>query len=579
MIHESKFSVAANLILYSLLLFPFLILPEALFSQSKPDVEKRPNVIFILLDDTGFSDIGSYGSEISTPHIDQLAYEGLRFNHAESRAICSPSRAALLTGRNNQSVGMMDLAGYDEGGYSHSLGYVTPKAGTIAEVLRLNGYRTVMTGKWHLVPMSQMWNSEEDKASTQENWPLQKGFDEFYGWLSGWTDQYNPKGIGQRMIEGNRPAREMNPGGAHVSVQIVNKAIDYLEAGFEQNQGRPQFLYLSFGATHAPIQVPKQYIDRYEGMYDIGWDRLREERFARQRRIGIIPENAVLTDRHPEDPKWEGLSEIEKSVYAEFMETYAGFMEHTDVQIGKLIDYLKQTGEYENTIIILTSDNGAAPEAGVEGNFAHPYGGTMSVEEMFRDMDKLGTEQSQPLYQRPWARVGSTPFKKYKLWPHAGGVRVPFIVSWPRKILDEGAIRPQYVEMIDVAPTVMDVLQIETPEEIDGIPQMPVHGKSFADLFSNQDAKTRSTQFYLMRGSRAIYHEGWKAIAFHERGTPFEEDRWELYDTEKDFSESNDLAEEQPEKLEQLKALWWSEAERYGALPLVEFQPPWLNED
>lgn len=550
------------------------------FVQAQSD--SKPNIIYILLDDTGFSDLGSYGSEIATPHMDRLATEGLRYNHFESRAICSPTRAALLTGRNSQSVGMMDLArGPFEDGPAHSRGYISEKAATIAHILQEHGYRTTATGKWHLTPTEEQEDESTGTSDNLRNWPTSKGFQNFYGVLSGWTDQYDPHewGRGRQIIEGNRMAEEENSGGEHFSEEIVNRAINYMDEGFSDTPDQPQFLYLAFGATHAPIQAPQEYIDNYKGVYDKGWDALRLERFNRQKQLGIIPEEAVLTARHPEDPAWDSLNEEEKEVFARFMEVYAGFLEHTDAQVGRLVDYLKESGQYENTIIFLMSDNGAAPEAGVKGNFDTPYGDPMTVSEMHDRLEDLGTENSSALYQRPWARVGGVPFKKYKLWPHGGGVRDPLIVTWPGVIKDSGAIRTQYVETIDITPTVFDIVDIKAPKEFEGVDQLDVHGKSILPTITDSEAPTRTTQFFVLRGNRAIYHDGWKAIAIHENGTDFEDDQWELYDWENDFSEAVDLSAQYPEKLEEMKKLWWSEAEKYGALPLVEFRFPWEMDD
>ena len=552
-----------------LLSLAFLIVlclkPATVVAQSIQTGADRPNIIYILLDDVGFADLGPYGSEISTPSIDKLALEGIRYNRFETRAICSPTRAALLTGRNNQTVGMMDLARANPGGPAHSQGYITPAAGTIAQILKANGYRTSAVGKWHLTPGPE----QEDSQNSRANWPSGKGFQNFYGWLSGWCDQYNPSGRGREMIEGDHLANEENPGGNHVSETIVDRAIDYLKDGFENAPEQAEFLYLAFGAAHAPIQVPQVYIDKYTGVYEKGWDKLREERFVRQKQLGIIPVNAVLTEGHEDDPAWEYLTPVEQTVYARFMATYAGFIEHTDEQIGRIVEFLKDAGQYNNTLIFVMSDNGAAPEAGVSGNFTHPYGQDISVEEMLYRLEDLGTERSSALYQRPWARVGGTPFKKYKLWPFGGGVRDPLIITWPEGISDKGGIRSQFVDVIDITPTVLDILNIEAPDEIDGIEQMEVHGASILQTFYDPDAADpRTTQFFCMRGNRAIYHEGWKAVAIHKNGTDFEEDKWELYHSEQDFSEAIDVSEKHPEKLIELKDLWWSEAEKYGSLPL-----------
>lgn len=544
--------------------------PAVAGAQSAQTTPVRPNIVYILLDDVGFSDLGPYGSEISTPNIDALSAGGIRYNSFETRAICSPTRAALLTGRNSQSVGMMDLARADQG-IPHSRGYITPAAATIAQILQANGYRTSVVGKWHLTPTAE----QHDSASTRANWPSGKGFQNFYGFLSGWTDQYNPEGVGREMMEGDHPVATPEPPGYHVSEAIVTRAIDYLKEGGARAPEQPHFLYLSFGAGHSPIQVPRRYIDEYAGVYEKGWDRIREERFARQKQLGIIPADAVLPPRNPDDPAWDRLSEAEKTVFARFMATYAGFLEHTDEQIGRLIDYLEETGQYDNTLIFLMSDNGAAPEAGLTGGFLRPYGDTTSVQTMLARLDDLGTERSSALYQRPWAMVGGTPFRMYKLWPYGGGVRDPLIVTWPAGIRDRGAIRSQFVETIDITPTVLDILDIEAPKEFAGVPQMEVHGESILPTFTDPQAPDpRTTQFFVLRGNRAIRHDGWKAVAIHTNGTSFDEDRWELYHLDRDFTESVDLSAQHPDKLEELKALWWSEAEKYGALPLVEFSFP-----
>jgi arylsulfatase A-like enzyme len=539
-----------------------LLAPGASAAQTT----ERPNIIYILLDDVGFSDLGPYGSEIATPSIDALAAGGLRYNRFDTRAICSPTRAALLTGRNNQAVGMMDLAANPSpSAPAHSQGFITPAAATVAQMLRMNGYGTSAVGKWHLTPPAQ----QADSSTNHANWPSGKGFQNFYGFLTGWTDQYEPleQGIGGRMNEGDRPILTPAPLGYHVSEAIVDRAIDYLKR--DDAAGRPSFLYLAFGAGHAPIQAPRSYIDKYRGRYDRGWDRIREERFARQKQLGIIPANAVLTPRSADDPAWESLSADQKKVFARFMEVYAGFIEHTDAQIGRLVAHLKETGEYENTLIFFMSDNGAASET-LGGGFDRPYGSGMTVQQMLARLDDLGGPESSALYQRPWGWAGATPFQRYKLWPHGGGVRDPLIVTWPRVIRDGGAVRRQYVEAIDISPTVLDVLGLAAPPVVDGVVQMPIHGASIRQTFTNADAPTRTTQFYLMRGNRAITHEGWKAVAIHAPGTPFEQDRWELYDVANDYSESTDVAARHPEKLKELVGLWWSEATKYGGLPLLE---------
>jgi arylsulfatase len=525
----------------------------------------RPNVVFILLDDVGFSDLGAYGSEIRTPSIDRLARDGLRYDVFETRAVCSPTRAALLTGRNNQSVGMMELPSADRG-HPQLHGHIVPEAATIAQILRANGYRTSAVGKWHLTPPAEM----PDSARSRANWPSGKGFQDFYGWLLGWTDQYDPSGVGREMMEGDHPSTAPRPPGYHVSEAIVTRAIEYLKDGRAKDPGQPQFLYLSFGAGHYPLQVPREYVDRYAGVYEKGWDRLREERFERQKALGIVPRDARLSPRGKENPAWESLSADERKVYARFMATYAGFLEHADEQIGRLVAYLKESGQYENTLIFLISDNGATSEGGSTGQFRVRYGPPAEIGQLLSRLDEVGSPSSEPMYQRPWAWLGATPFQKYKSTPYGGGVRDPLIVTWPAVIHDRGAIRSQFVDAIDLTPTVLDVLGIPVPAVVDGVPQMPMHGRSIRATFTDPRAPTRTVQYFEIYGNRAIRSGGWRAIATHRNGTSFDEDRWELYDLEHDFSESADVSARYPEKLKELQALWHAEAEKYDGLPLLE---------
>jgi arylsulfatase len=567
-VHLYKRILSFCIILF--LLMDFAV-PANVYAQASHINPKRPNIIYILLDDVGFSDLQPYGSEIPTPNIDQLAKEGIRYNHFDTRAVCSPSRASLLTGRNNQTVGMMDLA-WHAGHYgkgeqpSYNLGYIIPAAATIAQILKINGYRTSIVGKWHLTPDSQISGTTSDK----ENWPTGKGFDHFYGWLGGWTDQFNPKGSGREIIENNHPVTTPHPKGYNVEVAITDHAIQYLKKGFEDHPDQPQFLFYSMGTAHAPLQVPERYIKKFEGVYDEGWDRLRQKRYERQKKLGIIPANAVLTKRNPGDPPWDSLTPVQRTVFAQFMATYAGYLTQADEQIGRLIHFLKDAGQYDNTIIFLMSDNGAAPEGGEEGGFYHPYGDKTTVQEMLDHINELGTEQTQALYQRPWAMLGDTPFKRYKLWPNLGGVRDPLIISWPGKIPDHGAIRSQYVDIIDITPTVLDILGIKVPTVIDGVKQIDMAGKSILNTFNDPKASTRNIQFFSLRGVRAIRKGGWRAVAHHKKGTSFSEDQWQLYHLTDDYSGSVDLSKKYTDTLNTLKKLWWEQAKKYGALPLEE---------
>ena len=521
-----------------------------------------PNVVYIVLDDTGFGDLGCYGSSVSTPSIDSLAEGGLLFNNFQSKAVCSPTRAALLTGRNAHSIGMKELPGGDQG-FPHTRGRVPASAANIAQILGRNGYSTFAVGKWHLVPREDM-----TPAGDRTHWPLQKGFGRFHGFLSGWTDQYRPD-----LVVDNHAVPPPERPGYHFSEDIVDQAIAMLEGKLEADAQKPFFLYLAFGATHAPIQVPKRYINKYKGAFDEGWDAIRERRYRRQLELGVIPSESKLPPRNPGDPAWSDLSETERRVFARFMEAYAGFTEHTDDQIDRLLGFLKKKGQFDNTLIVLISDNGGAPEAGLKGNFARSYGDDTTVAEMYERLDELGGPSTQPLYPRPWAMASSAPFKYYKLWPLNGGVRTPMIVSWPERIRTTG-LREQFIDVIDITPTVLDYLGISAPGAFDGVCQMPMHGKSLRAVFGDPAAPApRDTQFFELWGSRGIYHKGWKAVAFHTPGTDFESDHWELYNVEEDFTETADLASRHPEKLKELQDLWWAEAERLGALPQLEAIP------
>ncbi|MDZ4799611.1 MAG: arylsulfatase [Bryobacteraceae bacterium] len=518
-----------------------------------------PNVVYIVLDDTGFADLGCYGSEIATPNINALAAAGLLYNNFHSKAICSPTRGSLLTGRNNHAIGLKELAGED-GGYPHSRGRVTPAAATVAQILGSNGYSTMGVGKWHLVPGRDM------KASgARTHWPLQKGFDRWYGFLSGWTDQYKPN-----LVEDNHVVVRPDKPDYHFSVDITEKATGMVSEHLAADAAKPFFLYVAYGATHAPVQVPKAYIDNYASTYDIGWDELRERRYKKQIEMGVIPAGTKLPPRNPGDPAWSDVPAADRRVFSRFMAAYAGFLEHTDEQIGKIVSHLKQRNLFENTAIFLISDNGGAPEAGTKGGFARPYGDPMTVAQMAERLDDLGSAKSQPLYQRPWAMASVAPFKFYKLWPYAGGVQTPCIVSWPKEIRKPG-LRKQFIDVIDITPTVLDIAQVRAPGVFGGVCQMPMHGKSIRATFDNPDSPSlRDRQFFELWGSRGIWHNGWKAAGIHTPGSDFATDRWELYHVDEDFSESVDVAAKYPAKLEELKKLWWEEAEKNGALPLLE---------
>lgn len=557
---KSRRRAFAGLMVGSAALLPTILGAPAAAVAAGDD---RPNVVVIVLDDVGFSDLGAFGSEIRTPAIDALAADGLRYNRFDTKAVCSPTRAALLTGRNPQTVRMADLpaAVVDPSDMTRDRGELPGNAQTIAQVLQRAGYATLGLGKWHLAP-----ENEDGAPGRNASWPLQRGFDKFYGFFSGWTDQYHPK-----LIEGNRAIPSPETPGYHFSADITDRAIAAMTAKAGTAR-KPAFLYLAYGAGHAPIQVPGRYSAAYAGVYDKGWDALREERLAREKRMGIVPVNTALPARNPGDRAWADLSPTERKVFARFMQVYAGFLTHTDEQIGRLVAHLKATGQYDNTVFILLSDNGAASEAGQMGSFEQLYRpNKLTIEQMQARIDDVGTDKTQSEYQRPWAMAGVTPLRRYKVWPYLGGVRTPLIIAWPKGIRDRGAIRRQYVDTVDLAPTIADLAHTRFPTAVSGTREIPVAGKSIrATLASATAPDPRQIQYFELRGNRAITAGKWRAVAVHRQMTDFAEDRWELYDTEADFSETTDLAARYPRKLAELKALWWREARKYSTPALAE---------
>lgn len=533
-------------------------------AKDQPIASERPDIILIVLDDVGFSDLGAFGSEIATPNIDALAHNGLRYTRFDTKAVCSPTRAALLTGRNSQTVRMADLpARAPTDDQSSFRGELPDNAQTVADALRSAGYGTYAVGKWHLAPA---W--EDGSPGKNRSWPRQRGFDRFYGFLSGWTDQFHPS-----LVEDNRKVATPSRADYHFSADIVDRAIDDLRFNSRQASGKPAFLYLAFGAAHAPIQVPRPYIDRYAGTYEKGWDVLREERLKRMIAMGVVPQSTQLSPINSGDRRWSSLSETERKVYARFMATYAGFITHADEQIGRLIDYLKASGRYDNTLILLASDNGAAGEAGQTGSFEKLYRpNNMTPSEMLARIDTLGSAATQAQYQRPWAMLGATPFRRYKIWPFLGGVRAPLIVSWPRRLIGkEGGIRRQLVDAVDIAPTLLDAAGTRFAKRAGGQQQLPVAGHSFVPTFASaRAAGPRSVQFFELRGNRAITSGNWRAVAMHRPGTSFDEDVWELFDLSRDFSESHNVAAQHPARLRSLQALWQREARKFMAPQLRE---------
>lgn len=521
----------------------------------------RPNVVLVILDDTGWADFGCFGSEIQTPTIDRLAGDGLRYTNFHVTPLCSPSRASLLTGRNHHQVGMRFLAHVDTG-FPNSRGRVVKGAATLPEVLRGTGYSTFLVGKWHLAP-----KHETGPTGPHDNWPLGRGFEKFYGFLDGCTDQYAPE-----LVQDNHIIEPPVRPGYHLSEDLVDHAIRYVTDQVAFHPAKPFFLQVAFGATHAPLQAPQRYVDKYVPVFAKGWDRTREDRLRRQKALGLLPADTQLTERNEGVPVWEELSEDERRLSVRLQAAYAGFLEHTDEQLGRLVDHLERLGILDDTLILVLSDNGASHEGGPSGGVSvHSsyLGIPRRLEDELAQMDEIGGPNGPSHYPEGWAMASNTPFRRYKRYVDAGGVRSPLVVRWPARARDRGGVRHQFAHAVDVMPTVLDLLGIEMPRGDTGIAALPLDGTSMAGTLDDPDAPPpRNAQYFEMFGHRAIWHAGWKAVAVHHPGQPYEADVWRLYHAERDPAECRDLAAALPAKLRELQDLWWREAARNNVLPL-----------
>jgi len=535
-----------------------------------------PNVLVILIDDTGFGATSAFGGPCHTPNFEKLAASGLKYNRFHTTALCSPTRQALLTGRNHHSAGMgaiTEMATAAPGNCSFMSNTISP----IARTLKLNGYSTSQFGKCHEIPV---WQTSP--MGPFDAWPTGGGgFEYFYGFIGGETNQWYPA-----IYEGTTPIEpEKTPEqGYHFTEDMTNKAINWFRQQKSLMPDKPFFTYFAPGATHAPHHVPKEWADKYKGKFDQGWDKLREETFARQKKLGVIPQDAQLTKRHEGIPAWDTISPVMKKVMARQMEVYAGYMEHTDHHVGRLIDSLKDLGILEDTLIyVVLGDNGASAEGSLQGTFNEMatltgFASLETPEFLNSKIDKIGGIESYPHYAVGWAHALNTPFQWTKqVASHFGGTRNGTIVHWPKGIKAKGEIRSQFHHVIDIAPTILDAAGLPEPVFVNGVQQKPIEGVSM--LYSFNDAKTaerHETQYFEMVGNRGIFHKGWTAVTKHrtpwETGTAklaaFDDDVWELYDTTKDWSQAKDLAKENPQKLHELQRLWLIEAVKYNVLPL-----------
>jgi arylsulfatase A-like enzyme len=532
---------------------------------------KEPNVLLILLDDTGFAQLGSFGGAIETPSMDALAAGGLRYNNFHTTALCSPSRAAIMAGRNHHSIGLGSHA-LSAMGFPGYTGRVPLSSQEVARVVRDQGWTTYAIGKWDHTPGFQV-----HQVGPFTYWPTNDGFDHTYTFMSADANNFMPvMYAGHEPIEPSRGKPDY-----HLSEDMADKAIHYMTGQVSINPEKPFFMFWAPGAMHAPHHAPKAYIDHYKGKFDMGWDELRKQIYQRQLEMGIIPKGTVLTERPERVPAWESLNAKEKTLMARQMETFAGQLTHTDEQIGRMIATLKRTGKFDNTLIIITSDNGASAEGGLNGthNEVLVINSTMKtdLEENYKKQDVWGSIETNNHYNIGWTMAGNTPFKYFKQTVHHGGTADPLVVSWPAGIKAKGEIRDQFAHIIDIGPTIMEALGVTPPPVIDGIKQSPFEGTSMLYTFNEADAQGRHTrQYFEQLGNRGMYLDGWVAVTLHADRLPFEphrkgnfdDDVWELYNVAEDRSQSKDLAKEYPEKLEELKKAWDEEALKYNVYPL-----------
>jgi arylsulfatase A-like enzyme len=570
----------------SMLLSDILPLPEPRFhgrigstyADSEADViplptapADAPNVLLVMLDDVGFGQASTFGGPANTPTLQRLADEGLRYNRFHTTALCSPTRAALLSGRNHHSVHngcITELAtgfpGYD--------GQWPKEAACVAEILQGNRYSTAAFGKWHNTP-----DHELGACGPFDRWPVGKGFDYFFGFQGGESSQWHTP-----LFENTAPIEMPHDDPTwHFSEAIADKAIGWIGQQKAAAPDKPFFIYFAPGAAHAPHHVHKEWADRYKGKFDHGWDRQREITFEHQKDLGIIPKNTKLTPRPDSISSWESRSPDEKRLYARMQEVFAGFLEHADVQIGKVVDAIEQMGLRGDTLIIyVVGDNGPSAEGSQTGTLnvmKTMLGLGDDASSMLKHIDEIGGPQFENHYPVGWCWAGSSPLQWMKqVASHFGGTRNGLVISWPKRISDRGGLRSQFHHAIDIAPTILEAASIPEPREVNGVAQRPIEGVSMAYTFGDKDAASqRVTQYFEMFGNRALYHNGWVAGCLHGRlpwetagGASFDDDTWELYNIEEDFSQANDLAAKEPKKLRDLQDRFMAEAAKYNVLPL-----------
>ena len=555
-------------------------------NQLRPP-QGAPNVLIVLIDDAGFGSSSAFGGPCNTPTAEVLASEGLKFNRFHTTALCSPTRQALLTGRNHHTVGMGGITEIATGspGYNSIL---PNTCAPLARTLKLNGYATAQFGKCHEVPV---WQTSP--AGPFDAWPTGGGgFEYFYGFIGGEAHQWYPS-----LYEGTTPieVKKTPEEGYHLMADMTDKAIDWIGQQKALIPDKPFFIYFAPGATHAPHHVPMDWADKYKGKFDQGWDKLREEIFARQKKLGVVPPDCELTPRHTQIPAWDDMPADLKPVLTRQMEVYAGFMEYTDHHVGRLVDTLKKLNLLDDTLIYyIIGDNGASAEGTINGTYNEMinFNGAAALETpqfLTERLDKLGGPESYNHYAVGWAHSLNTPYQWTKqVASHWGGTRNGTIVHWPKGVKGKGEIRTQFHHVIDVAPTILELAGLPQPTFVNGVQQHPIEGVSMAYSFNDaKAAEQHETQYFEMFGNRGIYHKGWTAVTRHktpwilqgEKTPAFDDDVWELYDTNKDWSQAKNLAKEMPEKLHELQRLWLIEATRNNVLPLDDNIGARMNSD
>ena len=560
---------------------------QSWWPQQPSRAEGAPNIVVMMCDDLGFADLGCYGSEIPTPHVDQLAAEGLRYTDYHSTPMCSPTRASLLTGLEPHRAGMGHVAHSDPGfpGYAMEL---TPLAPTMAELLRSGGYQTLMVGKWHLTK-----DSEQNDAGDRSSWPLQRGFDRYYGFLDGFTNLHHP----HRLIEDNHAVRvDEYPEGYFLTDDLTDRAISMIRESKASDPDKPFFLYHAQGAVHAPLHAKAEDIARHDGRYEQGWDLIRQQRHERQIELGVIPPGTELAPRNPESgdevQAWDSLTPDRQALFSKYMSVYAAMVDNIDQNVGRMRTALEEMGEWENTLFVFTSDNGGSREGEREGTSAYLrslHFGRSGIEEPFEEdlarIDQMGGPTTMPHYPRGWAMVSNTPFRLYKINAHRGGHSVPFVVSWPAGGVPAGQLREQFMHVSDLLPTVLELTGIERPARWRGEPVLALDGENLsATLFDSTAAGRQADLIIENEGHRAFRRDGWEAVTRHAPRSSYSEELWELFDTAADPAQLHDLAAQRPELLAELTAAWDEAAWKNQIFPLDEgtgyrylLRPPWTQ--